>query len=290
MNFHRKETAMKEPRDEFIPYWLQTAMPAGNGGILAKLAEPAGNGGILGKLAELAVEPRSETPVLPMTPPPLPLPLLPSPFRPARPLEHLDAGKYWPVAPASLGTNERPVQGFYLPEAPSWDHAPSYLADGAAPSSSQQQPNPTSWGTSMPGVSPTGYSRAEESDLARQAYDAGAKRLQRGVRGRTTAPYEPPARDPAADAGEPGLTERIRLNGLDSFYRGTLMGAGRLALMQHYASTPGPGSGTDIVGRTVAEQLSTQLGQTIIVETRVGAGGTIGSERSPSPSPTVTRC
>ena len=37
-----------------------------------------------------------------------------------------------------------------------------------------------------------------------------------------------------------------------------------------------PGSGTDIVGRTVAEQLQTQLGQTIIVENRVGAGGTIG--------------
>ena len=37
-----------------------------------------------------------------------------------------------------------------------------------------------------------------------------------------------------------------------------------------------PGSGTDIVGRTVAEQLQTQLGQSIIVENRVGAGGTIG--------------
>jgi tripartite-type tricarboxylate transporter receptor subunit TctC len=36
------------------------------------------------------------------------------------------------------------------------------------------------------------------------------------------------------------------------------------------------GSGTDIVARTVAEQLSTQLGQTILVENRVGAGGTIG--------------
>jgi hypothetical protein len=34
------------------------------------------------------------------------------------------------------------------------------------------------------------------------------------------------------------LIERIRLNGVDSFYRGTLLGAGRLALMQHYASTP----------------------------------------------------
>jgi tripartite-type tricarboxylate transporter receptor subunit TctC len=38
-----------------------------------------------------------------------------------------------------------------------------------------------------------------------------------------------------------------------------------------------PGSGSDIVGRTVLEQLSKQLGQPIIVENRVGAGGTIGS-------------
>jgi tripartite-type tricarboxylate transporter receptor subunit TctC len=36
------------------------------------------------------------------------------------------------------------------------------------------------------------------------------------------------------------------------------------------------GSGTDIVARIVSEQLSTQLGQTIIVENRLGAGGTIG--------------
>jgi tripartite-type tricarboxylate transporter receptor subunit TctC len=37
-----------------------------------------------------------------------------------------------------------------------------------------------------------------------------------------------------------------------------------------------PGSGTDIVARIVSERLSSQLGQTIIVENRVGAGGTIG--------------
>ncbi len=36
------------------------------------------------------------------------------------------------------------------------------------------------------------------------------------------------------------------------------------------------GSGTDIVARTVAEQLQSQLGQSIIIENRVGAGGTIG--------------
>ncbi len=37
-----------------------------------------------------------------------------------------------------------------------------------------------------------------------------------------------------------------------------------------------PGSATDAVGRIVSERLSTQLGQTIVVENRPGAGGTIG--------------
>jgi tripartite-type tricarboxylate transporter receptor subunit TctC len=36
------------------------------------------------------------------------------------------------------------------------------------------------------------------------------------------------------------------------------------------------GSGVDIVARTVAEALQAQLGQSVIVENRVGAGGTIG--------------
>jgi tripartite-type tricarboxylate transporter receptor subunit TctC len=39
----------------------------------------------------------------------------------------------------------------------------------------------------------------------------------------------------------------------------------------------GAGSSTDIVHRLVLEQLSVQLGQAIVVENRVGAGGTIGS-------------
>ena len=39
----------------------------------------------------------------------------------------------------------------------------------------------------------------------------------------------------------------------------------------------GAGSATDIVHRIVLEQLSSQLGQPIVVENRVGAGGTIGS-------------
>jgi tripartite-type tricarboxylate transporter receptor subunit TctC len=39
----------------------------------------------------------------------------------------------------------------------------------------------------------------------------------------------------------------------------------------------GADSTTDIVPRVVFEQLSSQLGQSIIVENRAGAGGTIGS-------------
>ncbi len=38
-----------------------------------------------------------------------------------------------------------------------------------------------------------------------------------------------------------------------------------------------PGSGTDIIARTVTERLSPQLGQAIIIENRPGAGGTIGA-------------
>ena len=37
------------------------------------------------------------------------------------------------------------------------------------------------------------------------------------------------------------------------------------------------GSATDIVGRLVLEQVSSQIGQSIVVENRVGAGGTLGA-------------
>src|ERR1700712_1852313 len=37
------------------------------------------------------------------------------------------------------------------------------------------------------------------------------------------------------------------------------------------------GSGTDVVGRTVAQQLEKPLGQSVIVDNRPGAGGTLGA-------------
>jgi hypothetical protein len=134
-----------------------------------------------------------------------------------------------------------PAHGFYfspVPQAPSWNSVPARADGGAAPIS-PQPPSPASW--DMRGVDAVAAPPADEVAAAQDAFRAAAERVRRGVRGRTTAPEGPPAPDPEAEAdepGEPGLIERIRLNGVDAFYRGSLTGAGRLALMQHYASTP----------------------------------------------------
>jgi tripartite-type tricarboxylate transporter receptor subunit TctC len=63
-----------------------------------------------------------------------------------------------------------------------------------------------------------------------------------------------------------------------------VLGACGQAEAQSWPSRPiraiipfGPGSAVDVVPRMVFEQLSAQLGQSIVVENRGGAGGTIGS-------------
>ena len=63
------------------------------------------------------------------------------------------------------------------------------------------------------------------------------------------------------------------------------------AFAQPYPSKPirliipfPPGGATDIIGRTLAQKLSKQMGQTVIVDNKPGAGGTLGStEASKAP-------
>src|SRR3954470_14788863 len=57
------------------------------------------------------------------------------------------------------------------------------------------------------------------------------------------------------------------------------------ALAQTYPSKPirliapsSPGSGVDFVSRIVAQPLSDELGQQVVVDNRAGAGGNIGAE------------
>ena len=46
-----------------------------------------------------------------------------------------------------------------------------------------------------------------------------------------------------------------------------------------------PGGSTDIVGRIVAQRLGERLGQTVVVENRAGAGGTIGADATAKAAP-----
>lgn len=50
------------------------------------------------------------------------------------------------------------------------------------------------------------------------------------------------------------------------------------------------GGPTDTVARLVAEKMSSDLGQQIVVENVGGAGGTLGQAMSPRPSPTAIPC
>jgi tripartite-type tricarboxylate transporter receptor subunit TctC len=72
---------------------------------------------------------------------------------------------------------------------------------------------------------------------------------------------------------------------------GTLIGSG-LAQAQEWPTKPvtlivpfAPGGTTDIVGRIIAQQLSSRLGQNVIVENIGGAGGTLGATNAARATP-----
>jgi len=46
-----------------------------------------------------------------------------------------------------------------------------------------------------------------------------------------------------------------------------------------------PGGGTDIISRVVGQQLSIQLGQTVLIENRAGAGTVVGSAAAAHAAP-----
>src|ERR687895_2851136 len=54
-----------------------------------------------------------------------------------------------------------------------------------------------------------------------------------------------------------------------------------------------PGGGTDILGRLIAERLSSNLGQPVVTENRGGAGGNVGAEAAARSAPdgyTIVLC
>jgi hypothetical protein len=190
---------MTDPRDQFIPYWLQTAMrSATDGGLLGGLPQPdpsfsfpweypwphkspldmwaewpastpsaplpfsptaapaswdpsspvlrlapaSLNAGFPAPPAEQVVEPWSDPRLTTYSDRPLAsmMPRRPftpsSAFSPAPPIEHLDSGKYWPVAPAQPGAAAQPpAHGSYFPpmaQPPGWDQVAAHPADRAA--------------------------------------------------------------------------------------------------------------------------------------------------------------
>ena len=51
-----------------------------------------------------------------------------------------------------------------------------------------------------------------------------------------------------------------------------------------------PGGGTDVIARALAQEMAKDLGGSVIIENRPGAGTIIGTRRSRPVRPTATRC
>ena len=180
------------------------------------------------------------------------------------PPPYLESAKYWGAAPSHLpGTSEPPTSyGRYLspvPTAPSWDSIPPYPAERTVPDSAEPPAaEPSSASTPASGVE---SAPADEAAQAQQARDAAALRLGRRERPAVER-AAPPTPSTEANEGEPSLAERLRLHFLDSYYRGGLLGALRLASLARLAATSDePGTSPEI--RRVNDNLRQEYRQTI---------------------------
>ena len=169
----------------------------------------------------------------------------------APPVEYLDSARYWGNAPTPSAAHTRPpINDFYLspvPQAPNWDEVPARATATTTDQLFPEPPNLSSWGTRTAGPEAAEASPIDEATQAQEARNVAAKafgrREWRAVAERSASSPS----DADTEAGDPGLKERMRLNFLDSYYRGTLLGASRLAYLAHLAATPdGPGISPDI--------------------------------------------
>ena len=96
----------------------------------------------------------------------------------------------------------------------------------------------------------------------------------------------------AAGAGTVAVTGVAATAAVAAVFAAFFVTAAAPAFAQSYPTKPvrmiipfPPGGATDIVGRVLAQKLSDQLGQSVVVENRPGAGGAIGSEMTAKAAP-----
>jgi len=95
---------------------------------------------------------------------------------------------------------------------------------------------------------------------------------------------------PVAEAGAPGHVSRRPVRGQGAQSAGFYAVAA--STTQPYPEKPirlivpfAPGGGTDITARTIAQKLTERLGQTVVVDNRPGANGTIGVDLAAHATP-----
>lgn len=158
----------------------------------------------------------------------------------AAPLEHLESVRYWgPGSTPQGASGERPASGFLSVARATRTglglHVDRSGRRRGANVCSASQPNVLG---SVYARECCGRSPADEAAQAQEARDAAAMRVSRRERPAAVAHFASPALGIGLDAGEPGFRERARLNFLDSYSRGTLLGAGYLASLAHRAVKP----------------------------------------------------